>query len=96
MLEEKIQEYVIISKTLWNNFSKFIRITKCSKVWWNEECNTKLNIYCVSKSLIDWIQSLHQKDKVFLLQQENTRNHIKEQKTMGLNKLGQEIKITSH
>jgi len=36
------------------------------------------------------------KNKVFLLQQENIRNHIKEQKTMGLNELGQETKITSH
>jgi len=54
LLEEKVQEYMIILKSLWNKYSKSVRITKHSKAWWNDECNTKLNIYHISKSLLNW------------------------------------------
>ena len=54
LLEEVIQEYMSLSDSLWNKYSKLVKITKHSKAWWNEECNTKLNIYCTSKSMVDW------------------------------------------
>jgi len=43
-----------LSDSLWNKYSKLVKITKHSKAWWNKECNTKLNIYCTSKSMADW------------------------------------------
>ena len=53
-LENIVQEYTRISNHTWYKLSKNINITKCSKVWWNNECSTKLNTYCSSKSLEDW------------------------------------------
>jgi len=49
-----VQEYAIILESLWNKNSKYIKITKHSKAWWNKECNLKLNAYCISKSMVDW------------------------------------------
>ena len=54
LLEEKVQEYMIILESLWNKYSKSVRITKYSKAWWNDKCNTKLNMYYISKSLLNW------------------------------------------
>lgn len=53
-LEKAVQKYTIILETLQNKYFKFIKITKCFKVWWNDECNTKLNTYWAFKSLADW------------------------------------------
>jgi len=36
LLERIVQEFTVISENLWNKYSKCIKITKCSKVWWNK------------------------------------------------------------
>jgi len=54
LLEKIVQEYAIILESLWNQHSKYIKITKDSKAWWNKECNLKLNSYCAYKSMVDW------------------------------------------
>ena len=53
LLEKTVQEYVIISESLQNKYSKYIKINKYSKVWQNKEYNTKLNTYYVFKSIAD-------------------------------------------
>jgi len=53
-LEKAVQEYATILESLWNRYSKLVKITKHSKIWWNEEYNTKLNSYYISKFVVDW------------------------------------------
>ena len=48
-LERIVQEFTAISENLWNNYSNYIKITKCSKAWWNKNYSRKLNIYHSSK-----------------------------------------------
>ena len=50
-LETIIQEYARISESIWYKFSKNVNITKCSKVWWNEEYHNKMNKYRFSKTI---------------------------------------------
>ena len=54
LLKEVVQEYTRTSDSIWYKFSKNVNITKCSKAWWNEECNTNLNRYQFSKTLKNW------------------------------------------
>jgi len=51
LLKEVVQEYTRTSNSIWYKFSKNVNITKCSKAWWNEECNTNLNRYQFSKTI---------------------------------------------
>jgi len=37
----------------WNKNNKYVKITKHSKSWWNEECNHTLNNYRTTRSLED-------------------------------------------
>jgi len=53
-LEKIVQEFALISENLWNKYSKYVRITKHSKAWQNEECSRKLDTYYLSKSSLDW------------------------------------------
>jgi len=53
-LEETVQKYITTLDSLWYKYSKSINITKHSKVWWNKEYNTNLNVYHSSKSTVDW------------------------------------------
>ena len=39
---------------LWIKYSKYINITKYSKIWWNEECSRDLSAYNTSRSRSDW------------------------------------------
>jgi len=54
LLENTVQEYLRIIKSIWYKFSKNVNITKCSNIWWNNKCCVKLNTYHSSKSLEDW------------------------------------------
>ena len=54
LLKRIIQELVAISENLWNKYSKYVKITKHSKVWWTKECSRKLNMYHSSKLSLDW------------------------------------------
>ena len=51
--EEIVQEYTRISDSIQYKFSKNVNITKCSKVWQNKKCNTKLNKNQSSKTIKD-------------------------------------------
>ena len=37
LLERIIQEFMSVTDELWTKYSKYVNITKCSKVWWNKE-----------------------------------------------------------
>ena len=43
-----------ISENFWNKYPKCVKITKCFKVWWNKKYSRKLNMYCSSKSSLDY------------------------------------------
>jgi len=45
ILECITQEFAFITEKLWYKYSKMVNITKCSKAWWNKECNSDLAIY---------------------------------------------------
>ena len=53
-LERIIQELMTFLENLWNKYSKYVNITKYSKSLWNKECSRILNMYCLSKSSLDW------------------------------------------
>ena len=55
-LEEVTQEFTSIVEELWYKYSKYVNITKCSKVWWNEECNKDPTEYQTSRRRIHWIK----------------------------------------
>ena len=116
MLEKIVQEYAIILESLWNQHSKYIKITKDSKAWWNKEYNLKLNSYCAYKSMVDWkefkefvkktkrsffnkkIQEIVSKNKRpwDLMNWVKKHKLLKEQKTMGSDKLSQKTQIASN
>ena len=52
-LEKVILDFANIVDHTWMKYSKLVNITKCSKSWWNEECNKDLVIYRSSKSIED-------------------------------------------
>ena len=54
LLEKVIQEYTSLLDSFWNKYSKLVRITKHSKVWWTKEYSAKLNAYHTSKFMVDW------------------------------------------
>jgi len=43
-----------VLELIWYKHSWCINITKCSKAWWNEECQMKLVKYRSSKKVEDW------------------------------------------
>ena len=55
-LEEVTQEFTSIVEKLWYKYSKYVNITKCSKVWWNEECNKDSTEYQTFRRRIHWIK----------------------------------------
>jgi len=54
LLELAVQEFANKSDIIWYKFSKCINITKHSKTWWNEDCQTKLVKYRLSKQIENW------------------------------------------
>ena len=53
-LEKVVSDFANIVDYTWIKYSKLINITKCSKSWWNKECNKDLAIFRSSKSIEDW------------------------------------------
>ena len=53
-LELIVQEYARISETIQYKHLQYINITKQSKDWWNDECQTKLRNYRSLKLIDDW------------------------------------------
>jgi len=51
ILEEVVQSILSNIKESWQKNSKLIKITRHSKVWWNEDCHLSLEKYCLSWSL---------------------------------------------
>ena len=61
-------------------------------MWWNKKYNAKLNIsHFQVYSRLEKIQRGYQENKTIILGWENSRNHLKKQKTLGFNELYQEI-----
>ena len=54
ILEEVVQSILSNIKESWQKNSKLIKITRHSKVWWNEDCHLSLEKYCLSWSLEKW------------------------------------------
>ena len=52
-LEHTTQEFASIVEDFWNQFSKFINITKRSKALWNKKYNIDLATYQMFKSRTD-------------------------------------------
>ena len=50
-LEKVESDFANIIDHTWMKYSKLINITKCSKSWWNKECNKDLVIFRSSKSI---------------------------------------------
>ena len=68
MLERVMQEFAFIAEKLQHKYSKYVNITKHSKVWWNEECNKNLAKYYTSRRRTDWIKykkSVKKTKKIF-------------------------------
>ena len=53
-LENVTQSIAYSIESLWNNPSKSINITKCSKNWWNTNCNRDIEKYKESKQIENW------------------------------------------
>ena len=53
-LEILVQQLVDVFENTWNTHSKWKRITKYSKKWWNQDCTDDLNKYCESGDLQHW------------------------------------------
>ena len=79
-LEEVTQEFAFIAKKLQYKHSKYVNITKYSKVWWNENCNRDLVKYQISRKRMDWIKY---------------RKTVKTAKQIFFNKKIQEIILTN-
>jgi len=53
-LKSITQKLTTAIEDLWNKYSKYVNITKCSKEWWNEDCKRNLAIYQQSGERYDW------------------------------------------
>ena len=53
-LEQTVDSLATGIKQVWKSNTKRVKITKHSKIWWNNECRRFLNIYRESRSLEDW------------------------------------------
>ena len=54
LFELAIQEFVNKSDVIWYKYLKCINITKHSKTWWNEKCQSKLVKYRTFKQIENW------------------------------------------
>ena len=52
-LKQTVQRFADKSDVIWFKHSKLINITKYSKAWWNEDCQSKLAKYRTSKQVKD-------------------------------------------
>jgi len=52
-LKEVVNSLASSINFAWNKNNKYVKITKHSKSWWNEECNHTLNNYRTTRSLED-------------------------------------------
>jgi len=97
LLEKIMQEFTFITENLWAKYSKYVNITKCFKVWLNEECNRDLFMYCTFRSRFDWkkFKKTVKKTKRSSLMK-NSRNYVEEQEAVEPYELGQEMQATSH
>ena len=53
-LNQTVQRFADKSDNIWFKYSKLINITKYSKAWWNEDCQSKLAKYRMFKQVEDW------------------------------------------
>ena len=53
-LEQVVNLLAASIKQAWNTNARRVKITKHSKIWWNEKCRRSLNIYRESRCLEDW------------------------------------------
>ena len=53
-LEQVINLLAASIEQAWNTNARRVRITKHSKIWWNEDCRRSLNIYRELRCLDDW------------------------------------------
>jgi len=53
-LEKIVIDFANIVESAWTKKSKIINITKHSKSWWNNNCNSDLDKYRHLKSVEDW------------------------------------------
>jgi len=53
-LEKIVTDFANIVESAWTKNLKIVNITKHSKSWWNNDCNSDLDKYRHSKSVEDW------------------------------------------
>ena len=53
-LEVIIQNFVKNTNNIWFKYSKLVNITKCSNLWWNNNCQMALETYRNLELLNDW------------------------------------------
>jgi len=53
-LEQIINKLATSIKQAWNSNARRVKITKHSRIWWNEDCKQSLNTYRESRSLEHW------------------------------------------
>ena len=53
-MDEIVLSWADIVDWSWSKHSKFINITKHSKIWWNDKCSQDLANYRVIKSIESW------------------------------------------